>query len=196
MSNTSDSLVDNFEENLKKTIVNSMIENLYKDKINAVLDKAKKYGDPTGGTANITDSNGNVISAYTGSEYSELMGDVEDISKQIEASRDFLKKTYGWSDNSSSSSKNSVKGITEETADLLVSYVNAIRLDVSVIRAEQAKFLPEMSEISKSQLTQLNMISQNTLRNAEAAERIETVVTSFNDNFNKVLNGTKKINVK
>lgn len=196
MSNSSDSLVDNFEENLKKTIVNSMIENLYKDKINAVLDKAKKYGDPTGGTANITDSNGNVISAYTGSEYSELMGDVEDISKQIEASRDFLKKTYGWSDNSSSSSKNSVKGITEETADLLVSYVNAIRLDVSVIRAEQAKFLPEMSEISKSQLTQLNMISQNTLRNAEAAERIETVVTSFNDNFNKVLNGTKKINVK
>lgn len=196
MSNTSDSLVDNFEENLKKTIVNSMIENLYKDKINAVLDKAKKYGDPTGGTANITDSNGNIVSAYTDSEYSELMGDVEDISKQIEASRDFLKKTYGWSDNSSSSSKNSVNGITEETADLLVSYVNAIRLDVSVIRAEQAKFFPEMSEISKSQLTQLNMISQNTLRNAEAAERIEIVVTSFNDNFNKVLNGTKKLNVK
>ena len=53
-----------------------------------------------------------------------------------------------------------------------------------------------MNEIAKSQLTQLEMISQNTLRNAEAAERIETVVASFNDNFNKVLNGTKKLNVK
>ena len=196
MSNSSDSLVDNFEDNLKKTIVNSMIENLYKDKINAVLAKAKKYGDPTGGTDNITNANGDIVSAFTGSEYSEVMGDVEDVAKQIEATRDFLKKTYGWSDNSSSSSTNSVKGITEETADILVSYANAIRLDCSVIRAEQAKYFPEMSEIAKSQLTQLNMITQNTLRNAEAAERIESIFTSYNDNFNKVLNGTKRLNVK
>lgn len=195
MSNSSDSLVDNFENNLKKTIVNSMIENLYKDKINKILDKAKKYGDKDL-SANITDANGNIISTFTGSEYSEVMGDVEDVSKQIEATRDFLKKTYGWSDNSSSSSTNSVKGITEETADILVSYANAIRLDCSVMRAEQAKYFPEMSEIAKSQLTQLNMISQNTLRNADAAERIETIFISFNDNFNKVLNGTKKLNVK
>lgn len=196
MSNSSDSLVDNFEDNLKKTIVNSMIENLYKDKINAVLAKAKKYGDPTGGTDNRTNANGDIVSAFTDSEYSEVMGDVEDVAKQIEATLDFLKKTYGWSDNSSSSSTNSVKGITEETADILVSYANAIRLDCSVIRAEQAKYFPEMSEIAKSQLTQLNMITQNTLRNAEAAERIESIFTSYNDNFNKVLNGTKRLNVK
>lgn len=39
------------------------------------------------------------------------------------------------SDNgSSSSTKNSIKSITEETADILASYLNAVRLDVSVIR--------------------------------------------------------------
>lgn len=96
----------------------------------------------------------------------------------------------------SSSARNSAKSITEETADILCSYVNAIRLDVSVMRTEQAKFYPEMSVIAKSQLTQLNTIAQNTLRNADAAERIERMFIEYNDNFNKVLNGTKSLKIK
>lgn len=196
MANSSDNLIEHFEGNLKKTILNSMIENIYGDKIKALLEKTKKYGDPNGGTENIKDSNGNVISEYTGAEYADVKNSTEDLSKQIEATRDFLKKTYGWSDNSSSSSRNSVKGITEETADILLSYVNAIRLDCSVMRAEQAKYYPEMSEIAKSQLTQLNAIARNTLRNADAAERIERIFVEYNDNFNRVLNGTKSLKMK
>lgn len=99
-------------------------------------------------------------------------------------------------ENGTSSARNSVKSITEETADILCSYVNAIRLDVSVMRTEQAKFYPEMSVIAKSQLTQLNTIAQNTLRNADAAERIERMFIEYNDNFNKVLNGTKSLKIK
>lgn len=196
MANSSDNLIEHFEGNLKKTILNSMIENIYGDKIKALLEKTKKYGDPNGGTENIKDSNGNVISEYTGAEYADVKNSTEDLSKQIEATRDFLKKTYGWSDNSSSSSRNSVKGITEETADILLSYINAIRLDCSVMRAEQAKYYPEMSEIAKSQLTQLNAIARNTLRNADAAERIERIFVEYNDNFNRVLNGTKSLKMK
>ena len=101
------------------------------------------------------------------------------------------------SDNgSSSSTKNSIKSITEETADILASYLNAVRLDVSVIREMQGKFIPEMSEIAKSQLTQLNLIAQNTLRNADAAERIEKIFIEYNDNFNRVINGTKSLKMK
>lgn len=96
----------------------------------------------------------------------------------------------------SSSATNSVKSITEETADLLVSYVNSIRLDLSVVREMQGKFLPEMSEIAKSQLAQLNLIAQNTLRNADAAERIDKTVSELNDNFNRVINGTKSLKMK
>lgn len=193
MANTSDSLVDHFEENLKKTILSSMINNIYKDKIKALIEKTKKYAENGN---NITDANGNVISEYTASEYADVKGSTDDLAKQIEATRDYLKKTYGWSDNSSSSSRNSAKGITEETGDLGVSYLNAIRLDVSVMRAEQAKYYPEMSEIAKSQVTQLNAIARNTLRNADAAERIERVFVEYNDNFNRVLNGTKSLKVK
>ena len=194
MANSSDNLVDHFEDNLKKTILNSMIEDLYGDKIKAILAKAKKYGDSKESADWIVD--GKYMGPYTPEENAEIKSDVENVSKQIEATRDFFKKSYGWSDNSSSSSRNSVKGITEETADLIASYLNAIRLDCSVMRAEQAKYYPEMSEIAKSQLTQLNAIARNTLRNADAAERIESIFVEYNDNFNRVLNGTKSLKMK
>lgn len=193
MANGYEDLVDGFEGKLKNVILNSMIENIYGDKIKALLKKTQGYAE---NDDKIKDSNGNVISEYTGAEYADINKNTEELSKQIEATRDYLKKTYGWSDNSSSSSRNSVKGITEEEADLGLSYLNAIRLDCSVIRAEQAKYYPEMSEIAKSQLTQLNAIARNTLRNADAAERIESIFVEYNDNFNRVLNGTKSLKMK
>ena len=100
MENASDSLVDHFEENLKKTILNSMIDNIYGDKIKALLKKTQEYAENVN---NIKDSNGNVISEYTGAEYTDIKNTTDDLTKQIEATRDYLKKVYGWSDNSSSS---------------------------------------------------------------------------------------------
>lgn len=197
MSNTSDNLVDHFEENLRNAILKSMIENIYGDKIKALIEKTKKYGDPNGGTEKKLDTaTGKVMSEYTNTEMDEIGKDLADVTKQIEASRDYLKRYYGWSDNSSSSLTNSVKGITEDTGDLIASYLNSIRLDVSVIREEQLKCMSESNEIAKSQLTQLNFISANTLRNAEAAERIERVFDEYSSNFNMVINGVKSIKVR
>ena len=197
MSNTSDNLVDHFEENLRNVILKSMIENLYGEKIKALIEKTKKYGDPNGGTEKKLDTaTGKVMSEYTNTEMDEIGKDLADVTKQIEASRDYLKRYYGWSDNSSSSLTNSVKGITEEAGDLIASYLNSIRLDVSVIREEQVKCMSESNEIAKSQLTQLNFISANTLRNAEAAERIERVFEEYSSNFNMVINGVKSIKVR
>ena len=194
MANTSDNLVDHFEENLKKTILNSMIEDLYGDQIKAILAKAKKFGDSKESEDWYVD--GKYMGPYTPQENAEIKSDVEKVAEQVEATRDFFKNEYGWSDNSSSSSRNSVKSITEETGDLIASYLNEIRADCAVMRAEQAKYYPEMSEIAKSQLTQLNVIAQNTLRNADAAERIERIFVEYNDNFNRVLNGTKSLKMK
>ena len=121
----------------------------------------------------------------------------ENVVPQLTGIFDALKeKGLDLRENGSSSATNSIKGITEETADLLASYVNSIRLDLSVVREMQGKFLPEMSEIAKSQLTQLNLIAQNTLRNADAAERIDKTVSELNDNFNRVINGTKSLKMK
>ena len=69
-----------------------------------------------------------------------------------------------------------IQGITEDTADLLASYVNAIRADVSVSRMNWDKLLdtalPQMNVIAEAQLTAQRQIAENTLRNAVAAEAI------------------------
>lgn len=196
MSNTSDNLVDHFEENLRNAILKSMIENIYGDKIKALIEKTKKYGDPNGGTEKKLDTaTGKVMSEYTNTEMDEIGKDLADVTKQIEASRDYLKRYYGWSDNSSSSLTNSVKGITEDTGDLIASYLNSIRLycaedntNLKQLTELTKSALPEMSVIAKSQLAQLNAIAQNTLRSADAAEHIDYL-------FNSVINGTKKIRI-
>lgn len=131
-------------------------------------------------------------------KFAKLLNEVgEKVAPQITGLFDAMKNNgFDMREDGSSSATNSVKSITEETADLLSSYVNSIRLDLSVVREMQGEFLPEMSEIAKSQLTQLNLIAQNTLRNADAAERIEKIFIEYNDNFNRVINGTKSLKMK
>lgn len=189
MANSSDSLVEHFEDNLRNAILNSMIENIYGKQIKSLMNKTQSYAE---NDDKITSSDGSTVSEYTGEEYAEIINDTEELSKQIEATRDYLKNTYHWSDDSSSSSTNTVKGITEETADIIVSYLNAIRLDVSVNReninliADAVGDIPDLTIIARSQLTQLDSIAQNTLRNADAAEEIVSL-------FKAVTTGTKKV---
>jgi hypothetical protein len=137
------------------------------------------------------------MSEYTEEEYRLSAEAYKELSEQTRQTRDVLKKLYGWSDKDSKSRAGSnIKGITEETADILVSYVNQCRADLSVVRNLQATHLPQLSEVAKSQLTQLSMISQHTLRNAEAAERIDVSITELSSNIRQVINGTKQIHVK
>lgn len=78
-----------------------------------------------------------------------------------------------------------IKNITEETADLLASYLNAIRADVSVDRSMFERLmeedLPKMSLIAEAQLRELNLIQMNTKRNADAADRIYELVNKVVD---------------
>lgn len=106
-------------------------------------------------------------------------------------------KRRGWdfSESGGSSTTNTIKGVTEETADLLAAYLNAIRLDVSVNRenikaiATNVSLLPAMSEIQKSQLAAMNqLVTLAQVRN----DRIDEIVTWTR----KVSNGSSKIYVK
>ena len=88
----------------------------------------------------------------------------------------------GESSSSKSSMTNSIKGVTEETADLLASYINAIRADVSVNRMTLTEILyavqgqSEMPMIARAQLQQLEQVAANTQRNADAAEMIYEIL--------------------
>lgn len=88
----------------------------------------------------------------------------------------------GLKDSEASSVSSGIKNITEETADLLVSYVNSIRADVAAERqtADQmlaaVSGLPEMSGIASSQLAQLRQIAAFAERSADAAEQIKAAL--------------------
>ena len=107
-------------------------------------------------------------------------------------------KEQGWdlSENGTLSVSNSIKSITEDTADILAAYVQAMRADLSVVRNMHERYYPQFSEIGNAQIIQMKAIAQNTLRNAEAAERIEVAVNSLDGNIKAVINGTKKFSMK
>ena len=88
-----------------------------------------------------------------------------------------------------------IQSVTEDTADLLASYLNAIRADVS----EQTHVLwprllddvlPQMNVIAESQLRVQTQIAENTMRNALAAEAIvrsNDEIKKSNDEINRLL---------
>ena len=79
---------------------------------------------------------------------------------------------------SQSGLSSSIQGVTEDTANLLGSYLNAIRHDVSVKRnlLENigTNLLPTISITAQAQLQQLNAIAANTKANADAAAAIQS----------------------
>lgn len=85
---------------------------------------------------------------------------------------------------SKTSSKVIQGGFTEQETGLLLSYVNAIRGDVSenrmtlvgILNAVQTQ--TEMPVIARAQLQQLQQVAENTRRNADAADRIYEVLHS------------------
>ena len=96
-------------------------------------------------------------------------------------------------DASKSGLSKGIQSVTEDTASLLASYINAIRAEVSIKRTllERliAEDIPQISVLAQAQLTQLNNIAANTLRNADAADRIYEL-------FNRVIDkGSNKIKI-
>lgn len=183
--------VDAYKKKVKE-MVRDVVKNIVTQKI---MEKALEK--PLEWLTSVLDKKGQLDETDMDT-FAKILNEVgEKVTPQITGLFDAMKNNgFDMREDGSSSATNSVKSITEETADLLASYVNSIRLDLSVVREMQGKLLPEMSEIAKSQLTQLNLIAQNTLRNADAAERIEKIFIEYNDNFNRVINGTKSLKMK
>lgn len=88
-------------------------------------------------------------------------------------------------------SKGIQENITEETANILASYINGIRADVSVKRALLEKWgneiLPKYNVIAEQQLTQLRAIANNTLRSAQNTEANVALVQEVRDMLSIVI---------
>ena len=176
LDSANEDFADNFEKHMRNAILNGMIANQYGTRLKKLneenaargkSEKGNKYVAKDGRVKEHTggDDSDDVMSEYTEEEYRLSADAYKELSEQARQTRDVLKKLYGWSDKDSRSRAGSnIKGITEETADIIASYLNAIRLDVSVDRpniqkiADAVAKMPEMSGIAQSQLTQLTML--------------------------------------
>lgn len=143
-------------------------------------------------TADISEALGKGGYIQEGAEASKVLFDkIEEIAEQ---SGNTLFNTE------SSSTSSSIKGMTEQTADLLASYLNAIRADVSVIRQLQngkaVEYMDSMSLMAQSQVQYQSQIAANTLRNAEAAEKIVASNDEILYLFRAVTNDTKMVSTK
>lgn len=80
-----------------------------------------------------------------------------------------------------------IQSVTEDTADLLVSYVNAIRASVALNEGRWERLLgeslPQIGVIAQSQLDAQRQIAENTLRTAKATEAI----VKSNDDISRLL---------
>lgn len=113
--------------------------------------------------------------------------------------RDRIASVLGYSGDggSSSSVSSGIKSITEQTADLLASYVNGIRADVSISRSILESIdLPSLNAVAASQLAQLNMIAANTEAIMNSNNDIRDDLRDIRSDFSATLNGTKKMYIQ
>ncbi len=90
-----------------------------------------------------------------------------------------------------------IQSVTEDTADLLASYINAIRASVTMNEGRWERLLgeslPQISVIAQSQLDAQRQIAENTLRSAKAAEAIMKSNDEINRRLARVTQGAEKI---
>lgn len=148
------------------------------------------FTDSSAGGTNLTEQEATGLMQQLGS----LRGTISD-SKKIWDYLNAAAKKMGISLEETSASNTLSKGIqeniTEETANILASYINGIRADVSIKRALLEKWgneiLPKYNVIAEQQLTQLRAIANNTLRSAQNTEANVALVQEVRDMLSIVI---------
>lgn len=148
------------------------------------------FTDSSAGGTNLTEQE----AAGLMQQFGSLRGTISD-SKKIWDYLNAAAKKMGISLEETSASNTLSKGIqeniTEETANILASYINGIRADVSVKRALLEKWgneiLPKYNVIAEQQLTQLRAIANNTLRSAQNTEANVALVQEVRDMLSIVI---------
>ena len=134
--------------------------------------KIEVGGDAYNALSDLIDSTATVTGQVT-----DAMNAAEEIAK---------KKGITLKDESSSSSASgSIKNITEDKADLLVSYMNATRSDVSVQKLQLEKIskeiLPDFSNTFGGMLASLKKIEEYTKKSADNSDAITKVMAKLDN---------------
>ena len=174
-------------------ILEPMMENLR----NKIFGKNGK-----GGVFDATNPEGTIDAAMK--EVTAFFGEGGEGQKMIMATETFYNKwqdfvkSYGLdlSENGNgSSSSGSIRNVTEQTADLLAAYINAIRADVSVNRAMIAQYFPMYLSAITSGNASLRNIENHTDAIMRSNDTIASRITSLDNSINGLKNKTWKVPV-
>ena len=130
----------------------------------------------------------------------EYLGEGGLMEKQIDNAQKFYElaeKITGldFSDNSRTSTSSSIKGITEQTADILSGHVNSIRADLSVNRAMIAQYFPMYYSAMTQGNASLKNIENHTASIMRSNDAISDKVGSLESIMKRVTQGGDKIRV-
>lgn len=124
----------------------------------------------------------------------EYLGEGGYMEKQIEGAQKFYElaqKASGFdfsSEDTSSSTGSSIKGITEQKADLIAGYTNAIRADVSMMRQMQSTYYEDFLINVTRGNSHLQNIENHTSAIMLSNERIASRIESLDNNINGLKN--------
>ena len=109
----------------------------------------------------------------------------DDYYDALDKLNEYMEKKYGVSmkeEAESSGLSKGIEGVTEDTANLLASYINAIRADVAakliLVRQLIEEYYPQMNMIAQAQLTELKAIAKNTADNVALVTEIRDMLSA------------------
>ena len=179
-------LEDVGEQILKNTFMQGMFDT-YQERIKKAYENYSNNGGGQSESAFINTIANALLSHEIADATEELAKDSEKATEMGEKFLEMYKKImgkYGFNvfekDTNTPTLGKSVQSLTEDTGNLVASYLNATRADVSIIKMHVEKFLnetyPSVNLMAESQLQQLTLIANNTGRNAGLVEEIRDMI--------------------
>lgn len=196
-------MLDSFEDYASNTF-----QNIAKDAVKSflkinLLDKYQKKLDEIATAYSLGVYNETEYGLAVASVAGEIRDSYDSLVPALQTLGETLADAFGiqgydvvnGSNGSNSSVGNSIKGITENTADMLASYLNSVRADVSVIRITQFNYFEDMKRLTTSGNASLRNIENHTdaiMRSNEAIQQSNSEILAI---FKRVTQGGDKVRV-
>ena len=172
-----------FSKMLMKAVLNAQIADLLDDQLKQWRDTMATY----------MEEDGDFLSP---AHIAELQKMWDNIVAQGLKIRDNVASAVGYTGEGSSSGLSSnIKNISEQTADILASYLNAVRADVAVNRQMISQYFPMYYQAMTTGNQSLKNIENHTSAIMQSNETIANRISALDDKVNGLKNGTWRMPV-
>lgn len=180
----------------KKMMNIHLIEPVFKTLEDRLFGELNSNGQRVGGVYN--EQTGQFDETKTLEILGQFFGENGEFARVINSAEDFYDMTkrvtgFDFSGDSSSSTSAGIKGITEQTADLLASYVNATRASTATIEHLTAQYFPMYYAAMTSGNSSLANIENHTAAIMRSNDIVAEKITSLDNNIIGLKNRTWKV---